>query len=263
MPNGGEPLRQPFTLPLGEHLGEGPDVHGEGVDLASAPADTRGGLRRNPRRLHSGCAAGASCLPPEPPGAPRRWRLRRSTVPDRGRPLRRPLREPSGQARGFPVRQQVHWTPAFDVGQDGPVVAALRVAYSPTPTTRGAGTSGSGKAPTSRSNVLRLTDKPKIPAMRVSARPASVRPTAASVDRRRSVRQPYRRVSPDQDFDGPCPPSTGPAVPRGTPSVARVRPAPAAPGRGARLVRLHRAAGTPTPLHRAAGRARAGTVGHG
>ncbi len=81
-------------------------------------------------------------------------------------------------------------------------MAALRVAYSSTPTTHGAETSGSGNAPTSHSNVLRLTDKPKIPAMRVSARPASVRPTAASVDRRRSVRRPYRRVSPDQDFDG-------------------------------------------------------------
>lgn len=36
-----------------------------------------------------------------------------------------PLREPSGQAGGLPVGQQVHWTPAFDVDQDGPVVAAF------------------------------------------------------------------------------------------------------------------------------------------
>lgn len=36
-----------------------------------------------------------------------------------------PLREPSGQAVGFPVGQQVHRASAFDVDQDGPVVAAF------------------------------------------------------------------------------------------------------------------------------------------
>ncbi|MFI5940625.1 hypothetical protein ACIBCB_10260 [Streptomyces uncialis] len=32
-PDGVEPLRQPFTLALGEHLGEGADVSGEGVEF--------------------------------------------------------------------------------------------------------------------------------------------------------------------------------------------------------------------------------------
>lgn len=36
-----------------------------------------------------------------------------------------PLREPSGQAGGFPVGQQVHRASAFDVDQDGSVVAAF------------------------------------------------------------------------------------------------------------------------------------------
>ncbi len=36
-----------------------------------------------------------------------------------------PLLEPSREAGRLPVGQQVHWTPAFDVDQDGPVVAAF------------------------------------------------------------------------------------------------------------------------------------------
>lgn len=36
-----------------------------------------------------------------------------------------PLRKPSGQAGSLPVGQQVHRAPAFDVDQDGPVVAAF------------------------------------------------------------------------------------------------------------------------------------------
>jgi hypothetical protein len=35
------------------------------------------------------------------------------------------LREPSGQAGGFPVGQQVHRASVFDVDQNGPVVAAF------------------------------------------------------------------------------------------------------------------------------------------
>lgn len=35
------------------------------------------------------------------------------------------LREPSGQAGGFPLGQQVHRASAFDVDQNGPVVAAF------------------------------------------------------------------------------------------------------------------------------------------
>lgn len=62
--------------------------------------------------------------------------------------------------------------------------------------TAGPETSGSGHASTSRSTVLRHTDTPKQLAMRASARPASTWPAAAGFDRSRSVRRPYRRVSP-------------------------------------------------------------------
>lgn len=33
-----------------------------------------------------------------------------------------PFREPSREAGSLPVGQQVHWTPAFDVDEDSPVV---------------------------------------------------------------------------------------------------------------------------------------------
>lgn len=91
-----------------------------------------------------------------------------------------PLREPSDRTGSLPVGQQVHRTPAFHLDQDSPVATPFAVAYSSTPTTRGTGTSGSGKAATSRSSVPRLTDTPKTLAMRDPARPASARPTAAS-----------------------------------------------------------------------------------
>jgi hypothetical protein len=34
--DGFEPLREPFALALGEHLGEGPDATGPGVELGDA-----------------------------------------------------------------------------------------------------------------------------------------------------------------------------------------------------------------------------------
>ncbi|MGW1248346.1 hypothetical protein [Streptomyces sp. NPDC002535] len=34
-PDGVEPLRKPFALALGEHLGEGPDVSGESVEFGA------------------------------------------------------------------------------------------------------------------------------------------------------------------------------------------------------------------------------------
>ncbi|RMB80419.1 hypothetical protein CTZ28_40485 [Streptomyces shenzhenensis] len=38
-PDGVEPLWQPFALALGEHLGEGPDVTGEGVESGAVGQD--------------------------------------------------------------------------------------------------------------------------------------------------------------------------------------------------------------------------------
>ncbi|MEU4506036.1 hypothetical protein [Streptomyces sp. NPDC024089] len=35
MANGVEPFEEPFALALGEHLGEGPDMPGEGVELGA------------------------------------------------------------------------------------------------------------------------------------------------------------------------------------------------------------------------------------
>lgn len=75
-----------------------------------------------------------------------------------------------------------------------PGLGPCGVAYSSTPTTRGAGISGSGKSSTSRSTVLRLTDTPRTRAMRAMARPARARPTAARVERNRSVRRPCAGV---------------------------------------------------------------------
>jgi hypothetical protein len=71
------------------------------------------------------------------------------------------------------------------------------MAYSLTPITRGASVSGAGNASSSRNTALRLTDTPKILAIRAQARPAGARPTAASVERNRSVHLLCRRVSPD------------------------------------------------------------------
>lgn len=64
------------------------------------------------------------------------------------------------------------------------------------PAPRGQRRSGGVGYALSRNTVLRLTATPKTPAMRAPARSASARPTAASVDRSRSVRRPYRRVNP-------------------------------------------------------------------
>ncbi|MFG2234276.1 hypothetical protein ACGFNX_30505 [Streptomyces sp. NPDC048723] len=38
-PDSVQPLRQPFPLVLGEHLGEGPDVSGEGVEFEAVDQD--------------------------------------------------------------------------------------------------------------------------------------------------------------------------------------------------------------------------------
>jgi hypothetical protein len=38
-PDGVQPLRQPFALALGEHLGKGPDVSGEGVEFGAVDQD--------------------------------------------------------------------------------------------------------------------------------------------------------------------------------------------------------------------------------
>ncbi|XQE77546.1 hypothetical protein ACN24L_00235 [Streptomyces microflavus] len=38
-PDGVEPLRQPLALALGEHLGEDPDVTGEGVEFGAVHQD--------------------------------------------------------------------------------------------------------------------------------------------------------------------------------------------------------------------------------
>ncbi|GAA1536037.1 hypothetical protein GCM10009730_51560 [Streptomyces albidochromogenes] len=39
MPDGVEPLRQSFALALGEHLAEGPDVTGEGIEFGAEDQD--------------------------------------------------------------------------------------------------------------------------------------------------------------------------------------------------------------------------------
>ncbi len=71
----------------------------------------------------------------------------------------------------------------FRRDQDGPVVAAFAGGVLIDADDARGGNSGSGKDSTSRSTLLRLTDKPRALAMRAPARPASARPTAASVDR--------------------------------------------------------------------------------
>lgn len=194
-------VRSAKRCPLGQGEPEGlrtaPARGQAGLDLAPGPAGIRGGLRRTVLQPRSGCARDATCPRPVPPAVPRPLRLRRRTAPDRGRPP-----PPRAVSRAKPRG----WTPPCRAA--GPLETGFRcrpgqsrsdapcVAYSSTPTTRGAGTSGSGNASTSLSTVLRLTDTPKTRARRAPARPASARPTAASVDRRRSVRRPYRRVKP-------------------------------------------------------------------
>lgn len=108
-----------------------------------------------------------------------------------------PLCEPRGQARCFPVREEVDRTAGSHAHQDSAVAAALAVAYSSTPPTRGAATSGSGSASARRRTVLRLTNTPRRAARRAPVRPAKARPTAARLARSRSMRWPYLRVRPD------------------------------------------------------------------
>ncbi|MFD0344835.1 hypothetical protein ACFVH0_40270 [Streptomyces sp. NPDC127117] len=50
-PDGIEPLRQPFALALGEHLAEGADVAGEGVQLRAVDQN---GLEAEMLRLGEG-----------------------------------------------------------------------------------------------------------------------------------------------------------------------------------------------------------------
>ncbi len=102
----------------------------------------------------------------------------------------RPFREPGGQTGCLAVGQQVHRPPAFDIDQDGPVVATLAGRKLIDPDHPWGRNLGVGQSSTSRSTVLRLTVTPKTLASRAPARPASARPTAANVDRNRSVRLP-------------------------------------------------------------------------
>ncbi|GAA2767579.1 hypothetical protein GCM10010103_66210 [Streptomyces paradoxus] len=63
--DGVEPLRKSFPLPLGEHLGEGPDVTGQGIELRAVGQDglepelfdlgQRLGSAEDPSRHHAGC----------------------------------------------------------------------------------------------------------------------------------------------------------------------------------------------------------------
>lgn len=69
-------------------------------------------LQRTARRPPSGCAEVATCPRPEALVLPGPWRLRR---------------------RGSPIGQQIQWTPAFDVDQDGPVVTSFTGRVSATP----------------------------------------------------------------------------------------------------------------------------------
>ncbi|WP_437074882.1 hypothetical protein [Streptomyces sp. enrichment culture] len=40
LPNGVDPLLQPFALELGEHLAEGPGVNGEGIEFGAVDQDS-------------------------------------------------------------------------------------------------------------------------------------------------------------------------------------------------------------------------------
>lgn len=96
-------------------------TRGDGGRTVTGPVDGRpchcprnagihGGLRHNARPPRSGCATRATCPPHAPPGAPRLWRPRRRTVPDRGVPpppwtasrVKRPGWRPPGRAANPP-----------------------------------------------------------------------------------------------------------------------------------------------------------------
>lgn len=90
-----------------------------------------------------------------------------------------PFGEPDRQAGCLPVGQQVDGAAGLDVDEDGAVMAALAGGVLVNADHTRAATSGSGRASTSRSTVLRLTGAPRTRAMRAPARPARARPTAA------------------------------------------------------------------------------------
>lgn len=133
---------------------------------------------------HGARATDASGRRPASPGVPRLWHLPRRKVRDPADDLDPgSLLQPCGQAGCPSVRQQIHRPAGLDVDEHRAIDPSLRVAYSSTPTTRGAGNSGSGSTSSSRNTALRLMDTPSAWASRAPARPARARPTVARVDR--------------------------------------------------------------------------------